>query len=73
MDATHQPQSVREIFLASFELFKKTWLHLMPLTIFLSVVILSPNLVIYNPNSPWLFLGYFIFSIFVFVLCLHPE
>ena len=39
MDATvNQPQSVHEIFLGSFKLFKKTWLHLMPLTIFLGVV-----------------------------------
>lgn len=72
MDATvNQPQSVRDIFLASFELFKKTWLHLMPLTIFLSIVVLSPNLLIFNPNNPWLFLGYFIFSIFVFSSVLY--
>lgn len=72
MDATvNQPQPVRDIFLASFELFKKTWLHLMPLTIFLSIVVLSPNLLIFNPNNPWLFLGYFIFSVFVFSSVLY--
>lgn len=72
MDATvNQPQPVREIFLASFELFKRTWLHLMPLTVFLSIVILSPNLLIYNPHNPWLFLGYFAFSVFVFSSVLY--
>lgn len=72
MDATvNQPQSVREIFLGSFKLFRRAWLHLMPLTIFLGVVILSPNLFIFNPHNPWLFVGYFIFSIFVFSSVLY--
>src|SRR5471030_348723 len=67
MDANvNQPQPIAQIFLDSFKLFKKTWLHLIPLTIFLEIVVLSPNFLIYNPRNPWLFLGYFIFSIFVF-------
>ena len=62
----NQPQSLAQIFLNSFHLFNKTHLHLSLLTIFLAVVIFSPSLFIYNPLHPGLFIGYFVFSIFVF-------
>lgn len=62
----NQPQGLIHIFLNSFSLFKKTYVRLFPLTIFLAVIIFSPSLIIYNPLHPALFIGYFIFSIFVF-------
>lgn len=66
-----QPQPLGQIFGNSFKLFKKIGFRLFPLTIFLGVVVFSPSLFIFNPQQPLLFVGYFIFSIFVFSAALY--
>jgi hypothetical protein len=64
-------ESLGHVFLSSFTLFRKTWKRLFPLTIFLSIAVLSPSFLLYNPQIPILFLGYFVFSLFVFACVVY--
>lgn len=67
----NQPESLRTIFFNSFKLFQKTWIHLFPLTVLLGIAILSPHALLYNPEKPILFFGYFFFSVFIFACVLY--
>ena len=63
--------SLGHIFLSSFRLFNKTWMPLFPLTVLLSISMLSPDFFLYNPTTRLLFVGYFVFSIFTFACVVY--